>query len=127
MSAAGKIGDKGYGGPAAARGRGKRGSSSEASRRDGESRRGGCWSPAAALVAAAAALTAPAAASAQSEAAPAAATPPARDEDAGLWRRETLTGDWGGLRSSLKDKGLQLGIVYIGEALGNRRAASAMG
>lgn len=36
-----------------------------------------------------------------------------------MWRRETLTGDWGGLRSSLKDKGLQLGIVYIGEALGN--------
>jgi porin len=85
----------------------------------GETRRGAGWSPVVALVAAAAALTAPVAASAQSEAAPAAATPPARDGSAGLWQRETLTGDWGGLRSSLKDKGFQLGFVYIGEALGN--------
>lgn len=30
-----------------------------------------------------------------------------------------LTGDWGGLRTSLRDAGLELGVTYIGEGLGN--------
>jgi porin len=38
---------------------------------------------------------------------------------AGLWERDALTGDWGGLRSSLEEKGLKLGLNYIGEAFGN--------
>src|SRR5260221_8463971 len=36
-----------------------------------------------------------------------------------LWERDVLTGDWHGLRSSLEEKGLALGLNYIGEALGN--------
>lgn len=38
-----------------------------------------------------------------------------------LWSRETLTGDWGGLRSALAARGLEFTFTYIGEALGNRR------
>ncbi len=52
------------------------------------------------------------------EAAPA----PAEAEAAapkGFWERDTLTGDWGGLRSSLDASGLKLGGVYTGEVLGN--------
>ncbi|MBI1774077.1 MAG: carbohydrate porin [Proteobacteria bacterium] len=37
----------------------------------------------------------------------------------GLWEREQLTGNWGGERSRLEDKGLQLGVNYTGETLGN--------
>jgi porin len=37
----------------------------------------------------------------------------------GLWTRDVLTGDWNGLRSSLEEKGLKLGLNYIGEVLGN--------
>lgn len=36
-----------------------------------------------------------------------------------VWTRDTLTGDWGGLRSTLDEAGLKLGGVYTGEALGN--------
>src|SRR6185503_13467004 len=40
---------------------------------------------------------------------------------ADLWSRETLTGDWGGLRSALAARGLDFTFTYIGEALGNLR------
>lgn len=31
-----------------------------------------------------------------------------------LWRRETMTGDWGGARSSWKEKGIDLEFKYVG-------------
>jgi len=37
----------------------------------------------------------------------------------GFWERDTLTGDWGGLRTSLEEGGIKIGGVYTGEALGN--------
>lgn len=36
-----------------------------------------------------------------------------------LWQRDALTGNWGGLRTALEDRGVQLGLNYIGEAFGN--------
>lgn len=57
-----------------------------------------------------------------------AATDPGEDES--LWKRETLTGDWGGVRKTLKDQhGIDLTLAYIGEGFGvlsggvNRRAS----
>lgn len=38
-------------------------------------------------------------------------------EEQGLWQRETLTGDWGGARTALKDRGVEVGLTYIGETL----------
>jgi porin len=35
-----------------------------------------------------------------------------------LWEREKLTGDWGGARTALSDKGIEIGIAYIGETFG---------
>ena len=32
-----------------------------------------------------------------------------------LWKREKLTGDWGGARTALAEKGVDVGINYIGE------------
>jgi porin len=32
-----------------------------------------------------------------------------------LWTRERLTGHWGGLRTALEDKGVEIGVAYIGE------------
>jgi len=32
---------------------------------------------------------------------------------------EHMTGDWGGTRTRLKDKGIEIGVVYTGEALAN--------
>jgi porin len=37
----------------------------------------------------------------------------------GFWERDVLTGDWGGLRSEWESRGVQLGINYLGEVLGN--------
>ena len=37
---------------------------------------------------------------------------------ASIWEQETLTGDWGGARTSLKNKGIDVTLVYIGEVLG---------
>lgn len=34
-----------------------------------------------------------------------------------IWEQETLTGDWGGARTALKDNGIDLTLVYIGETL----------
>ena len=46
-----------------------------------------------------------------------------------IWQRETLTGDWGGARSALKDKGIEVTLNYIAETFsvlsgGIRRAGS---
>uniref|UniRef100_Q07KD5 Carbohydrate-selective porin OprB n=1 Tax=Rhodopseudomonas palustris (strain BisA53) TaxID=316055 RepID=Q07KD5_RHOP5 len=35
-----------------------------------------------------------------------------------LAERSRLTGDWGGARTALEDKGIEIGIAYIGEVLG---------
>jgi len=34
-----------------------------------------------------------------------------------IWERDTLTGDWGGLRTALKDKGTDITLDYVGESL----------
>jgi porin len=36
-----------------------------------------------------------------------------------LWHRDTLTGDWGGLRTALSDQGVVFSATYIGEVLAN--------
>ncbi|MGE3148631.1 MAG: carbohydrate porin [Pseudorhodoplanes sp.] len=41
-------------------------------------------------------------------------------EDGGIWEREKLTGDWGGVRTALKDKGIDFTFNYIGETLSVR-------
>ena len=46
-----------------------------------------------------------------------------------IWEQDTLTGDWNGARTSLKDKGIDVQLTYINEVLGvihggiNRRAS----
>ena len=50
----------------------------------------------------------------------------------GLWERDKLTGDWGGARTALEQKGVEVGISYIGETLsvlsgGLRRGTSYEG
>lgn len=46
-----------------------------------------------------------------------------------IWDQPTLTGDWGGARTALKDKGIDITLNYIGEVFGvmsggvNRRAS----
>ncbi|CCG42979.1 carbohydrate porin [Magnetospirillum molischianum] len=50
------------------------------------------------------------------------ATTPAMAQEeggAGFWGRDTLTGDWGGVRSNLEEKGITVSATYTGEALGN--------
>ena len=40
-------------------------------------------------------------------------------EPKSIWQQETLTGDWGGARSALKDKnGIDISLTYINEVLG---------
>ena len=34
---------------------------------------------------------------------------------ASIWEQDTLTGDWGGARTTLKDKGIEFTLAYIGE------------
>jgi porin len=41
----------------------------------------------------------------------------ARAEEQSPWEREKLTGDWGGARTALKEKGIEVSINYIGETL----------
>jgi porin len=67
----------------------------------------------------------------------AAALPALADEvppeaEKGIWEREKLTGDWGGIRTDLADKGVELTATYTAETLGNlsggiRRRAVAAG
>ena len=35
-----------------------------------------------------------------------------------LWQRDKLTGDWGGARTGLSKRGLDIAINYIGETFG---------
>ena len=44
---------------------------------------------------------------------------PARAEDASLWSRDTFTGDWGGDRTGLSSKGVDLRLTYTSEVFGN--------
>ena len=41
----------------------------------------------------------------------------AQAEEKGIWERDKLTGDWGGARSALEQKGIEVNITYIGETL----------
>jgi len=50
---------------------------------------------------------------------PAALAAEGAEETKGLWERDTLTGDWGGLRTSLEDHGITVGVSYTGDAFGN--------
>ncbi len=55
----------------------------------------------------------------------------ARADDENPWEKN-LTGDWGGARQKLKDKGVEVGLIYIGETLsilsgGLRRGTSYEG
>ncbi|WP_239988792.1 carbohydrate porin [Paramagnetospirillum kuznetsovii] len=57
---------------------------------------------------------------------------PEAAEPKGFWERDTLTGNWGGLRDDLADNGLKFTATYTGETLGNvsgglRRRAVAEG
>lgn len=56
--------------------------------------------------------TAAAAVVASAQAAEPAKAPPS------IWEQDTLTGDWGGARSALKDRGVTVGLNYIGETFG---------
>ena len=55
----------------------------------------------------------PPAANAQTAAVPEDARP------TGLWERDRLTGDWGGLRTSLEARGITLGLTDTSEVMGN--------
>jgi len=44
-----------------------------------------------------------------------------------LLNQDTLTGSWGGVRSFLKDKGIEFGFIYTGEIFGNLRGGFSRG
>jgi porin len=44
---------------------------------------------------------------------------PAATHEGGLWERDVLAGDFGGQRTALEARGVQFGLNYIGEILGN--------
>ena len=53
-------------------------------------------------------------------------------QDAPWWQRDRLSGDWGGSRTYLAEKGIEVGIAYIGETMsvvsgGLRRGAAYEG
>lgn len=52
---------------------------------------------------------------------------PARAEDASLWSRPTLTGDWRGTRSTLEDRGVTVGIVTTSEFMRNVDGGAGIG
>ncbi len=39
-------------------------------------------------------------------------------KSASIWQQETLTGDWGGARTALHDKGFDLSLIYFGDLFG---------
>src|SRR5690242_8829817 len=45
-------------------------------------------------------------------------TAKANKAEPSIWERETLTGDWGGARTSLKNQGIDITLNYIGEIFG---------
>ena len=44
-----------------------------------------------------------------------------------IWHRDTLTGDWGGLRKELADKGVVFTMTYTGEVWGNVKGGIKQG
>jgi len=46
------------------------------------------------------------------------------EEAKGFWERDTLTGDWGGVRSDLEQRGITVSGTYTAEALGNPAGGS---
>jgi porin len=55
---------------------------------------------------------------AQQQQAPADEPPPAKEQP-DFWHRDTLTGDWGGLRTELQDQGIAFSAAYTGEVFAN--------
>jgi porin len=45
--------------------------------------------------------------------------PPPTEEPPGFWQRDTLTGDWGGLRTTLQQQGIAFTATYTGEVFAN--------
>jgi porin len=45
--------------------------------------------------------------------------PPPTEEPPGFWQRDTLTGDWGGLRTALEAQGIAFTVKYTGEVFAN--------
>src|SRR5690349_5703349 len=41
--------------------------------------------------------------------------PAAASQPKSIWEQETLTGDWGGARTALKQRGIDVSMTYIGE------------
>jgi porin len=46
-------------------------------------------------------------------------TPPAQAQEQTFWTRDTVTGDWGGARTGLSNKGVDWSLTYTGEVFGN--------
>jgi porin len=44
--------------------------------------------------------------------------PPKSSQQDDFWTRDKLTGDWGGLRTALLDRGIDIELTYIGEVFG---------
>ena len=65
--------------------------------------------------------TAPPTANAQTAAVPEDARP------TGLWERDRLTGDWGGLRTALEARGITLGLTDTSEVMGNVSGGTKQG
>src|ERR671920_1741863 len=42
---------------------------------------------------------------------------PAASQPKSIWEQETLTGDWQGARTALKDRGIEIALTYINEVL----------
>jgi len=49
------------------------------------------------------------------------------DTPQSVWQRDTLTGDWGGARTKLAEKGLEFETTYIGEFLANVHGGARTG
>ncbi len=45
--------------------------------------------------------------------------PSPTEEPPGFWQRDTLTGDWGGLRTALEEHGVAFSVKYTGEVFAN--------
>ncbi|MEQ1832143.1 MAG: hypothetical protein ABL977_03735, partial [Candidatus Eisenbacteria bacterium] len=52
---------------------------------------------------------------------------PVRAEEASLWTRPTLTGDWSGTRSKLEDRGVTFGFVTTSEFMRNVKGGAGVG
>jgi porin len=79
-----------------------------------------------------AALLAAGAGAASAQEGPSSTSAQASNLESNFWDRPSLTGDWGGLRKSLEDRGIKFGLQEQAEAWGNavgglRQGASANG